>query len=288
MCHINQNASTTQQIVLTAMRTKFSAIPKPWVRLHEGRRAEPPKARIRCSPSTSGGLHDVAQPASLPLAITCLAWPTTSCCGCSSLDPSRASPTMYSEMEVSFSTADWILSLGVGVEIPRMGEKAFVENLAYNAEQGVIISWGRQGQNPRSEAEVRQIFSLHGFILDELVTSYLRLFSGLAHAPERDDLLVLRKATRSASERGLVALELIDEWGFDRCAAAGVEMQHGLQGKASQYGPLGHGRMWVSGNCVGRFRAGRSGEMVLCISHSKRFRECDLPGLEPGFEQLSG
>lgn len=76
------------------MRTKFSAIPKPWVRLHEGRRAEPPKARIRCSPSTSGGLHDVAQPASLPLAITCLAWPTTSCCGCSSLDPSRASPTM--------------------------------------------------------------------------------------------------------------------------------------------------------------------------------------------------
>ncbi|CAK9080214.1 unnamed protein product, partial [Durusdinium trenchii] len=194
----------------------------------------------------------------------------------------------YSEMEVSFSTADWILSLGVGVEIPRMGEKAFVENLAYNAEQGVIISWGRQGQNPRSEAEVRQIFSLHGFILDELVTSYLRLFSGLAHAPERDDLLVLRKATRSASERGLVALELIDEWGFDRCAAAGVEMQHGLQGKASQYGPLGHGRMWVSGNCVGRFRAGRSGEMVLCISHSKRFRECDLPGLEPGFEQLSG
>ena len=26
-------------------------------------------------------------------------------------------------MEVSFSTADWVVSLGAGVEIPRMGEK---------------------------------------------------------------------------------------------------------------------------------------------------------------------
>ena len=29
----------------------------------------------------------------------------------------------YAEMEVSFSSADWVVSLGVGVEIPRMGEK---------------------------------------------------------------------------------------------------------------------------------------------------------------------
>ena len=26
-------------------------------------------------------------------------------------------------MEVSFSSADWVISLGVGVEIPRMGER---------------------------------------------------------------------------------------------------------------------------------------------------------------------
>jgi len=29
----------------------------------------------------------------------------------------------YAEMEVSFSIADWVVSLGVGAEIPRMGEK---------------------------------------------------------------------------------------------------------------------------------------------------------------------
>ena len=38
-------------------------------------------------------------------------------------DASECFFVRYAEMEVSFSTADWVVSLGVGVEIPRMGEK---------------------------------------------------------------------------------------------------------------------------------------------------------------------
>lgn len=37
--------------------------------------------------------------------------------------PSECLKARYAEMEVSFSTADWVVSLGAGVEIPRMGEK---------------------------------------------------------------------------------------------------------------------------------------------------------------------
>lgn len=187
----------------------------------------------------------------------------------------------YAEMEVSFSIADWVVSLGVGAEIPRMGEKVFVANLVRHAEQGVIIRWGSQGQNPRSVEEVLKIFQDHGFELDEAATSSLKFFSGLVHAPERDDLLVLRRLSadlQDSTPQSDADLQLIDEWGGDRCSFAG-ELQHGLQGARSQYGPLGPGRMWVSGNCVGLFRAGNSGEPVLCSSQHKKFQECTLPGL---------
>ena len=46
----------------------------------------------------------------------------------------------YAEMEVSFSTADWVVSLGVGAEIPRMGEK-LGRNLLVFPKIGVSPKW---------------------------------------------------------------------------------------------------------------------------------------------------
>ncbi|CAJ1336199.1 unnamed protein product [Effrenium voratum] len=182
----------------------------------------------------------------------------------------------HAEMEPQFSSGDWILSLGLGSEVPRMGEKVLVKNLARNAEQGVILSWG-QGRNKRSQAEVLELFEAYGYQLDAAASDSLRLFSGLLHAPEREDLLVLRKR-QTQQQAGAQDVELIDEWGGLRCHEATAKMQHGLQGKTSQFGPLGHGRMWTSGGCVGRFRAGAHGKVILCSSQFKKFMECSLPG----------
>eukprot|EP00439_Symbiodinium_sp_Y106_P033354 s4116_g3.t23 len=169
----------------------------------------------------------------------------------------------YSSMQVQFSTADWVISLGLLVDVPRMRENVVLENIVKHAEEGVIISWGTKGRNLRSRNEVLQLFRSRGFVPDERLRDALQLFSGLAHAPEREDLQVFRRAQAKSSHPD-APLELIDEWGGLECQEAGAELRNGLQGhEKSQYGPLGRGRMWVSGHCAGLFRAG-GGQATVC------------------------
>ncbi|CAE7822693.1 hypothetical protein AK812_SmicGene15013 [Symbiodinium microadriaticum] len=182
----------------------------------------------------------------------------------------------YSLMQVQFSTADWVISLGLGVEVPRMRENVVLENIVKHAEEGVIVSWGTKGRNLRSRNEVLQLFRSRGFVPDDRLKDTLQLFSGLAHAPEREDLHVFRRA-RAKTSYPDAPLELIDEWGGLECQEAGAQLRNGLQGhEKSQYGPLGQGRMWVSGHCAGLFRAGGGQATVCAGGGSKKWRECIL------------
>lgn len=148
---------------------------------------------------------------------------------------------------VKFSTADWALSLGLGAQVPRWGEAAVVANIARHAKEGAVVSWGQSGRNLRSPSEVVELFAPFGFVLDEALTQDLRMFAGLVHGGSRDDLVVLRN--RFSIIAGGAAVEMAEIWGDkNTCQLSTVA-------SGNNYGPLGPGRVWVSGSCKGRFRA---------------------------------
>ena len=76
--------------------------------------------------------------------------------------------------------ADWVLSLEVAEHIPRSHEAAFVSNVVRNARCGVLLSWGKPGQegaghvNLREPAYVSELMGKESFAEDASLTQQLR------------------------------------------------------------------------------------------------------------------
>lgn len=75
---------------------------------------------------------------------------------------------------------DWVVSLEVGEHIPQEFENQFLENICYNAKQGVILSWfpdkghGIGHVNEQSNAYVIKRMEERGFSHNDILRDHLR------------------------------------------------------------------------------------------------------------------
>ncbi len=95
-------------------------------------------------------------------------------------------------------TYDWVVSLNVGQFIPKQYEDTFVDNVVKAAGVGVIMHWGhwRDNQhipNPKDGMSVLEMFSKHGFTLDDDASDYLVSKSTFTWLFAFDGLFVLWK-----------------------------------------------------------------------------------------------
>eukprot|EP00439_Symbiodinium_sp_Y106_P055583 s2152_g7.t1 len=195
-------------------------------------------------------------------------------------------------LTVSFGSADWVLSLGVGQFIPRSKELTFLMNLVRHAEFGIVMLWGRAGPNPRSAEEVKQLFSPLGFFPDEAAARELRLFAGLAYGGPKAELLVLRR--RSGTWSALDPWQREDVYNAEGSGEPAVLVGHHAylvqyRGKHAvhcavheTYGLVRPGLLWVNGGCGGLFRVWRTNNVrelpgAWCINADHRYKECLIP-----------
>ena len=195
-------------------------------------------------------------------------------------------------LTVSFGSADWVLSLGVGQFIPRSKEPTFLMNLVRHAELGIVILWGGSGPNPRSAKEVRQLFQPLGFRPDKGAARELRLFAGLAYGGQKDELLVLRR--RAGTWAALDPWSREDVHNADGSGEPAALVGHHaylVQYRGKQavhcavhetYGLVRPGLLWVTGGCGGLFRVWRTNNAqelpgAFCINADHRYKECIIP-----------
>jgi SAM-dependent methyltransferase len=98
-----------------------------------------------------------------------------------------------------FKPAQWVLCLEVGEHVPRGLEEPFLDNIAFHALYGVVISWAVRGQggrghiNTHTPEEVENLFLARPrcFAKNALCTSRLREAASFSYF--KRNLLVLNR-----------------------------------------------------------------------------------------------